>query len=185
MRCSLLAEGTSEAPAGFESLFNGKDLDRLEGQGGVLVGPGRGDHRRDEGEVRRPQHLPRLARRRAGQLRAALQVQDHRRQLRRAVPLQGDQRRSHAVSAATRATSRPARSTPASSTTSSVAGKRGIMAERGTKVTWTKDNKQKVEKLPMTLRRAPEDDQERGLERVHRSSPTATTSFTRSTATRP
>ena len=31
-----------------------------------------------------------------------------------------------------------------------VAGKRGIMAERGTKVTWDKDNKQHVEPLPMT-----------------------------------
>src|SRR5688572_27372797 len=33
---------------------------------------------------------------------------------------------------------------------SKVAGDRGIMAERGTKVTWTKDKQQKVEPLPLT-----------------------------------
>ena len=33
---------------------------------------------------------------------------------------------------------------------SNVAGKRGILAERGTKVTWTKDNKQEVQPLPLS-----------------------------------
>jgi hypothetical protein len=146
----LLAEGASEAPAGFESLFNGKDLTGWKGkdgfwsvQDGAITGETKekfaGPNTFLVWQGGEPANF---------ELRFKYKIIGGN---------SGVQYRSKVINEAAMQCGGYQGDFEAGKKYSgilyneqNVAGKRGIMAERGTKVTWDKDNKQHVEPLPMT-----------------------------------
>jgi hypothetical protein len=146
----VLAGNRSEAPAGFESLFNGKDLTGWKGkegfwsvQDGAITGETKTDFKGPNtflvwqgGE---PANF---------ELRFKYKIDSGN---------SGMQYRSKLVNEEAMQVGGYQGDFEAGTKYSGilydeagVAGKRGIMAERGTKVTYTTDGEKKVEKLPMT-----------------------------------
>ena len=146
----LVDDRSSEAPAGFESLFNGKDLTGWKGkegfwsvQDGAITGETKTDFKGPNTFLVWQGGEP-----------ANFEV---RFKYRIYAGNSGVQYRSKLINEEAMQVGGYQGDFEAGTTYSGilyneagVAGKRGIMAKRGTKVTWTRDNKEEVQPLPMT-----------------------------------